>query len=79
MRFNDDEPIVCDECNDIIFAPSEYYRFNNGNYCSKKCLGEAMIEEHWNEVSEEQLLSKEDKESIWGDMEYDRMKGEGLI
>lgn len=69
--FTDDEPITCEHCNKTIFPPSDYYTYKGEDYCSKKCLGEVLVEENWHNVSERHLYSEEEIEDIIGDFEYD--------
>lgn len=77
IKFKDDEPITCDVCGEVIYAPSTYYEYNDSNCCSHECVGALMCENHADEIIEHELLTAEDHEAIYGDMEYDRRKDEG--
>lgn len=79
MRFTDDEPLECYQCDEVIYPGESYYVFHGKNYCSQECVGAAMLEEYYSEVQECYLMTKEDKEDEYGDMMYHMMKDEGAI
>lgn len=68
MKFEDDEPIVCDQCGQTISAGDYYYRWNEHNLCSEDCVKDAMYDEFSCQVDEESLLTAEDKEIEYADM-----------
>lgn len=77
MRFTDDEPVECYQCDEMIYPGESYYIFNKRNYCSEECLGAAMVEEYYNQVQECYLMTKEDKEDEYADMQYEMMRDWG--
>lgn len=70
MKFIDDESLECYQCEKTISPGEEYYLFREKNFCSEECLGAAMVDEFYNEVRKCYLMTKEDKESEYGDTLY---------
>jgi len=83
-RFHDDEPIECEACGELIYAGESYqYIKKEGKIyrcCdNSECMGNLLIELYGDQFSEVYLETGQDKESTWGDMEYDRRKDEGEL
>ena len=73
MRFEDDKPLECEYCGRMIYAGDYARVWNNKYYCSTECVKEAMYEDA--DVSTHYVMTAEEKEAEYGDMQYDEMRG----
>ncbi len=81
MKFYDDEPVQCDACGDLVYAGSSYQfiKIRGITYkcCNNEdCMSKLLFNFYEDEFQEVYLNTAEDKECIYGDMEYDRRKDE---
>ncbi len=75
-KFEDDKPVECDECGDLIYAGETVIMWNGKNYCCEDCVKDAMWEElSPKEVESRVIYTAEDYEAEWGDQKYDEMRG----
>jgi len=79
MRFKDDKPVECCICGELVFPGEDYYLYDGDSFCSYKCVGEQLVEDFGDKIKEVHVYTKEEHESIYGDMQYDMMKDEGLL
>lgn len=75
MRFEDDKPLECEHCGEMIYAGDYALIWNNKCYCSEDCVKDAMYEKYGNEVKLRRLFTAEEYEAEYGDMKYDEMRG----
>jgi len=68
--FKDDDPVICEECRNVIMAGMRYYSYKGKVFCNEECIGAYVTCE---EAIEEYLETREDKESDykerWNDEE----------
>jgi len=76
MRFEDDEPVECEQCGRMIYAGDYALVWNNKYYCSEDCVKDAMYEDA--DVSTHYVMTAVDKEEEYGDMKCDEMRGENI-
>lgn len=77
--FEDDEPIECEHCKALISAGEHYYEYDDEPFCSYECVGEYLVNKHEGEIKERYLETAYEKEMVYADREYDRMRDEGLL
>lgn len=75
--FEDDEPIECEHCKALICAGDRYYEFDDEYFCSYECIGEYLVNKHEGDIKEKHLETAYEKEMVYADREYDRMRDEG--
>ena len=75
MKFHDDEPIECENCEAMVYPSDEYYTWDNRKFCCKDCVKSAMFEKFENDVNSHYLYTAEEYEADYGDMKYAEMRG----
>lgn len=66
-RFGDDPSEICQLCNKEITAGHTVYVFQGYAYCSQRCAkAHKGISESNEEITEEYLMTAEEKEFEWG-------------
>lgn len=75
VTLNDNEVETCYYCGDEITNEYEAFTFDDKYFCTDECIGKYLSDI----VKTKRLLTAEDYEADYGDIEYDRIKDEELI